>query len=275
MFLKTTITASIFMAAAMSAAIGTERFSIPQSVDLPVYSFEGREIDIIGFKPGMAAADALQLLQEHKKGEDVRYMEMYIGTRDVESEYFPSLYYSWQREEEAINVFLTSPSAGNQVYAVSRSLDFESDQRPKIDDLLAGLVQKYGDPDNQYDRVTNTQSFAWYFGGQGRCELEHLDIGMARVSELCVMPHHTTGPSIDRLTYTPRKAKHYLETMGAGSDVVVVASIVAYRDDGKANRIVMSFVDLKRRALSAEADIKLLEQEQAEFNQIEVAIPKL
>lgn len=272
---KSLILSSSIILAAVSGALGSERFTIPQTVEVPSYAPLEGGIDIVGFKPGMASAESLQLLEKHVDGKEIRYLEGYFGTRDVTSENFRTLYYSWQREKEDVNVFLSSPSAGNEVYAVSRSLDFRRDQRPRSEDLMAGLIEKYGEPNSSYKRNASQHSVSWFFGGNRKCELEHLDTGMARASQLCHEPFHDTGAAANGLVYSPRNAKHYLETAEGGSNVVVVAMFTQHRDDGKVDRLVVSFLDLKRRAASVEADLKLLDEQQKKFDQAEVGLPKL
>jgi hypothetical protein len=257
-----------------SFAQSSSGFEIPKTVEIPAYTVEDGGVDIAGFRPSMPAEEALELLREHTAGKELRYLEGYFGTRDVRSVYYPTAYYSWSEPEE-INVLLNSPSAGNQVVSVSRSLSFRRDQRPLSEDVMASLIEKYGEPQSSFRRNAQTRAFSWYLGGNRQCELKHLDVGMSNVSGICDEPLHATGPGINNLTYSPQRAQYYLDTAAGASNVVLVASLTEYREDGKTDRLVVSFIDLHRRAASVQADIGLLNAEQEKFNSVKVDVPKL
>jgi hypothetical protein len=283
MSLKSLVIASFVVAFGTTAAIAAEDFPIPQTVTVPAYDFQGRSIDIIGFKPGMKAEEALAVLKQRKP-------EVYIGTSkigngSVRSQEFPSRYSSWERENEEINVLMTSPSAGNEVFSVSRRLEFWTEEkRPDFEATLKAFTDKYGAPSAVNDELPDPKylnkkgrytTLMWYLGGDGKCDLTKFDSMVGKVSEVCTETSHETGPSVKNVTYTPAKAEIYQKTATAGSDVVLVAKV--YNSDGsqRAFSITVSFVDLKRRALAAAEDIKLIEAEQAKFDSVKVAAPEL
>jgi hypothetical protein len=272
-------------ALAVSSQVSAKDFAIPQTVNVPAYDFQGRSIDIIGFVPGMKADVALKLLQDRKPGKEVRGSTSSIGNRTVSSESFDSYYYSWQREKEEINVYLTSPSAGNEVFSASRNLEFwNAEERPDFEKSIAALVEKYGDPSKREDilpdpryinKKSKTVTLMWYLGGAGKCELKQFDSIVGQLSDICNKATHKTGPSVNDFAYTPAKADIYSKTATAGSDILLVAHI--HNNDGsdRVFRMTVSFTDLKRRALSAKADIALIEAEQAKFDSVKVAAPEL
>lgn len=278
---------SIVLAAALAivstSAFAVEDFAIPQTATVPAYEFPGRKIDIIGFTPGMGADEALELFRERKPDVDVSRTQ--IGSRNVSSVAFPSRYSSWERENEEINVLLTSPSAGNQVYFVSRKLDFWNDEKkPDFEATLKAFTEKYGEPsavdevlpDPQYvNRTSRSTTLMWYLGGEAKCDLERFDSMASKVSEVCTKPIHQSGYSIKDITYSPGRAELYAQTAEAGSDVVLVANVYNHDGSSRASRIMVSFVDLKRRAISAAEDIKLIEAEQAKFDNIKNDAPEL
>lgn len=259
-----------------SAASAAEAFPIPLVESGSPASYEGAKADIVGIEVGQSYSSLMDILPTLGL-KDVRQMETRIGTRDVSSERFVTYVQAGSRRE-LVSIHLTSPSVGNQVYAVSRELDFASDQRPIRDDLVAGLLAKYGKHSGEFDvnhGTSRSQLFAWYLGGTGSCDMKHLDRGMAQISELCSRPFHHTGPSVNNHVYSPAKADHYLATASAGADVVIVAQITLHRDDGRADRLVVSVLDLKRRALSAQADVPLIMEAQSKFEATAVTLPKL
>jgi hypothetical protein len=283
MSLKSLVIASLIASFGTTAAIAAEDFQIPQTASVLAYDFQGRSIDIIGFTPGMKADAALELFKQRKP-------EIYIGTSkignaSVRSQEFPSRYSSWERENEEINVLMTSPSAGNEVFSVSRRLEFWSEEkRPDFEATLKAFTDKYGTPSVVNDELPDPKylnktgrytTLMWYLGGEGKCDLTKFDSMVGKVSAVCTQTAHETGPSVKNVTYTPAKAETYQKTATAGSDVVLVAKV--YNSDGsqRAFSVTVSFIDLKRRALAAAEDLKLIEAEQAKFDSVKVAAPEL
>lgn len=283
MSLKSLVIASFAVALGATASVAGDDFTIPQTVTVPAYDFQGRSIDIIGFQPGMKAEAALEVLKQRKP-------EVYIGTskignRTVRSAEFPSRYSSWERENEEINVLMTSPSVGNEVFSVSRRLDYWDDEKkPDYEGTLKAFVDKYGEPSAKEDilpdpKYVNKQgrstTLMWYLGGEGKCDLTRFDSLVGKLSEVCTQPSHKTGPSVSDVMYTPAKAETYQKTAEAGSDVVLVAHVYNHDGSQRLSTITVSFIDLKRRALAASEDIKLIEAEQAKFDSVKVAAPEL
>lgn len=283
MSLKSLVIAPFVVALGTTASIAADDFPILQTVTVPAYDFQGRSIDIIGFQPGMKADVALEVLKQRKP-------EVYIGTskignRTVRSAEFPSRYSSWERENEEINVLMASPSVGNEVFSVSRRLDYWDDaKKPDYEATLKAFVDKYGEPSAKDDVLPDPKyvnkkgrstTLMWYLGGEGKCDLARFDSIVGKVSEVCTQTSHKTGPSVSDVTYTPAKAEIYQKTAEAGSDVVLVANVYNHDGSQRASTITVSFIDLKRRALAAVEDIKLIEAEQAKFDSVKVAAPEL
>ena len=148
------------------------------------------------------------------------------------------------------------------------------DQRPRIDDLASSLIAKYGEPAN-VSESGRSRTLTWYVGGEGSCNMRHLNVGMARYDELCTSPWHITGPSINNQTYNPGKSEHYTNLLTGGSEVIVAASVNWYEDDGRASAVTMSVLDLNRRAVAAQHDVALINEHQKAYDQIEVEVPRL
>jgi hypothetical protein len=262
---------------AVLAVVGTaelsfagETFTVPHTVNLSEYNF-GHDIDIVGLKPGQSAADVKDILKE-RFGE-FRGQSMRIGTDQVSSEKFDVTYAAGQRDKEQVQVFLTSPSAGNQVFAAGRVLDFRtSDGLPAITDLVAKLSEKYGEPTNFTPEGRKGPTAVWYLGSKGKCDLK--DTISYRPSWICDEPYFSYRLN-DGKVYNIRAAQEYADTMNAGADVILVAKFTSFDHNGKANSMAVSFVDVKRRGLSLEADLKLIDAEQAKFDSKSVAMPDL
>jgi hypothetical protein len=284
MFLKRLALASL-IASSFVPAFAAEPFALPQVETIPPYSVEGRSIDIFGFKPGMSATDALALFKEKKPGEEISVETSNVGTRNVSSVEFPSRYSMWKRENEEINVFMDSPSVGNEVFAVSRSLEFWRDEKqPDFEATLKAFVDKYGKPSAINDvppdpRYTNhqrhTTTYMWYIGGRGVCELKQLDSISRKYSDVCTEVSHKTGPDVNGAVYSPSRAETYAKTATAGTDLVLVATVYNLDGGPRAFGVTVSFIDLKRRDRSAVADIKAIQAEQAKFDSVKVAAPEL
>jgi len=190
----------------------------------------------------------------------------------------------WEREKEEINVYLTSPSTGNEVFAASRALDFWHDDKPDFGKTIAALVQKYGEPsareeilpDPKYiNKKSKSVTLMWYLGGEGKCELTQFDSMVGKLSTVCTETRHKTGPSVSDYAYTPRRAEEYANAATAGSDVVLVATMYNHDGSERISRMTTSFTDLKRRSLTVKADMAAIEAAQAEFDNIKVDAPDL
>jgi hypothetical protein len=282
MSLKSLVIASALAAVCATAALAAEDFPIPQTVTIPAYDFANR-VDIIGFKPGMKADEALRVIKERKPSIYIDNSQ--FGNRTVRSMEFPSRYSSWERENEEINVLMVSPSTGNEVFSVSRRLEFWSaEKQPDYETTIKALTDKYGNP-SAVDDVPPTPgdinhrgrstTLMWYFGGEGKCDLKKYDSIVSKVSTVCTKVTHETGPSVSNVMYSPGKVESYQKTAGAGSDVVLVANVFNHDNNNRVFGMTVSFVDLKRRALAAEEDLKLIKAEQAKFDEVKNPAPDL
>jgi hypothetical protein len=282
MSLKSLVIASALAAVCATAATAGEDFPVPQTLTIPAYDF-ANTVDIIGLKPGMKADEALRILKERKP--EVYVETSQFGNRTVRSAEYPSRYSSWERENEEINVLMVSPSTGNEVFSVSRRLEFWSDEKqPDYETTLKALTDKYGKPsavndvlpDPKYENHKGrSTTLMWYFGGAGKCDLTQFDSIVAKVSTVCTETTHQTGPSVSNVVYSPAKLENYQKTAGAGSDLVLVANVFNHEGNQRVFGMTVSFVDLKRRALAAEEDVKLVNAEQAKFDSVKVAAPEL
>lgn len=278
---KSFLVAAIVALAATSAQARSE-FTLVQSKTAPEYAFKA---DIIGFTPGMSAADAETKMTERYPEGNIQLSTTYVGNDNVHSDSFKSRFSMWKREKEEINVLLTSPSAGNQVFAVSRNLEYWDDEaRPDIDETISALKAKYGEPNYALDarpkanslRKDRIVTLAWYLGGNGKCDLKQFDSMMRQVSEICTNEViHKTGPQISTVSYNPGYAKYYAQLAQAGADVILVAKVSNHDNSSRAFNVRVSFMDLKRPALSVEGDAEQIEAAQKAFDSVKVAAPEL
>ncbi|MCS4089708.1 hypothetical protein [Rhizobium sp. BK176] len=282
MSLKSIVLASALAVIGATSAMAIDDFQIPQAITIPAYAFADK-VDIIGLKPGMKADEALRILKERKP--EIYIDNSQFGNRVVRSVEFPSRYSSWERENEEINVLMVSPSSGNEVFSVSRSLEFWRDEkRPDYETTVKALTDKYGKPSAEevipptpgdINHRGRSTTLMWYFGGEGKCDLKKFDGMMSNLSDLCTKVTHQTGPSVTNVMYSPAKLESYQKTATAGSDVILVAKVYNHDDDNRVFGMSVSFVDLKRRALTAEEDLKLVKAEQAKFDSVKNPAPEL
>jgi hypothetical protein len=285
MSLKMRLVTALAAILVAGSAAATDDFAVPQTVNLPAYDFKGRTVDIVGIKPGMKAEEAMAVLKERFPGEKIGGMTSSIGNRTVSSGSYDSLYHMWKREKEEVNVYMTSPSSGNAVFHASRALDFwNAEDQPDFEKTIAAFVAKYGEPskreevlpDPKYvNKTSKTVTLMWYLGGNGKCELTQFDNITGKLSDICNTTMHKTGPSVKDYIYNPARAEVYAKTAKAGSDLVLVAKMSNHDGSERISRMTVSFTDLKRRALTAEADIALINAEQAKFDSVKVGAPDL
>jgi hypothetical protein len=219
--------------------------------------------DIIGISPGMVGADAFKIVAENYGGEEkVEKITSMIGPRQLQSQRFDAEYRGGDiLKDGAISVYLTSPIAGNKVFQVTRSIRFARDKaQPKIADLEAQLVGKYGKPAKSEDyQFDNGKTLVWYLGGKTVCKDE----------EYCIR-------AMD-LGYNPQYFDRYIAALDKGNpDVVIVAEIRDGNDtDDRASELKVAVTDATMLGKSAKADYDLIMSEVENLSKQAVAAPKL
>jgi hypothetical protein len=243
-------------------------FDIPKTVDLPVPHFDGRDIDIVGVKPGQLGDDAVSILKERFPKEDISFQNTDIGTDQVHSQTFNTFYTVGGDFSEKMQLFLSSPSAGSQVIGAMRDKSFrKADGQPTMDTVVTELTAKYGKPDRDVVQGNSPwRTVSWYIGGDGKCVKQWF----------CEWPYYDHNYSRNSAAYNPAYLKEYEKDMEVGAEYVVTA-VIKPEDRGMTHvsSLTVSFVDLKRRGLSAREDFNLVMSKQAEFDKKPVAVPEL
>lgn len=262
-----------FATLAGSPAFAVDNYTIPETIDQSAVSVVDRPVDIIGIKPGMSASDALAILAKDYGGEDkIDRFHMKIGTRQVQSQQFDTLYKGGEILKKGIaEVYLTSPAAGNKVFAARRVVNFKvEDGLPTVAAMKAQLVEKYGNPSAEDKPNKSSIQMFWYLGGKGVCTEKY---------DVCTTSYDggSSGGAGGVLgSYDVSKTEDYEKATTYGADIVIVAELsTAYGYPDGVKDLEVSFVDLKLRAKSARADYDLVFKKQAEFDAKAVSMPKL
>ncbi len=254
------------MLAIAHTAMAADSFTLEKTVDLPPYAFEGRSLDIIGISPGQSPADTFKVLAERFGETRIEKRFMLIGTETVRSQEFDAVYKTEQKNE-SVSVTFATPSAGSGVLAVKRELKFDLDKgRPSIPDMVAELSRKYGEPSANYkDDFSNGRALVWYLGGRQECEGPD------------VMCYTGFGYRNYADSFEPQYYQSYIDALEAGCDVAVFARIAEAPaiTDGKVRFLDILFVDLKRRGLTAKADLAAIQAALDSFEKKPVAMPQL
>ncbi|MCV9964887.1 hypothetical protein OIU34_23625 [Pararhizobium sp. BT-229] len=243
-------------------------FDIPKTVDLPMPHFDGRDIDIVGVKPGQPGDEAVSILKARFPKEDISFHNTDIGTDQVHSQTFNTFYTVGGDISEKMQLFLSSPSAGSQVIGAMRDKYFpKADGQPTMDTIMTELTKKYGKPDRDIIQGNSPwRTVSWYIGGDGKCAKQWF----------CEWPYYDHNYSHHAAEYNPAYLKEYEKDMEVGTDYVVTAEIRPEDPDmSRVSSLTVSFVDLKRRGLSAREDFNLVMSKQAEFDKKPVAAPEL
>jgi len=273
MTFKTLLAAAFLASSAPALAIDT--YTITETVPADAVSEAGGVADIIGIKPGMPADEALSIIADNYGGADkVDRFRLKIGTAQVQSQGF-DLYYKAGSAlgDGLVHAYLTSPVAGNKVFAAYRSVEFHvEDGLPKFEALTEQLVAKYGKPHvvHNFSWDKGGPRYSWYLGGSGQCPPEE------GVCHDIYNGGSSGGPGGVMGAYDIAKVGDYEKSASLGTGVVIVAAMREHsRYPGSASSLSVSFVDLRLRAAAARADYDLIVAEQAKFDAKKVSLPKL
>jgi hypothetical protein len=150
------------------------------------------------------------------------------------------------------------------VYGVHREIYYPADKgRPQISAVMEQLAQKYGKPSKvEKSQWDNSTSLFWYVGGTGYCAS----------GDICSNVYSPTS----RQAYDPANFQAYIEDLNRGPEVVIAAYVKETSDkDGKAFSLDVSFVDLKRRGLSAQSDTDQIMAAQKALSEKPANLPEL
>jgi hypothetical protein len=257
----------IALAAALvsTSAMGAD-MEIVKKIDVPQSPFSDK-VDIQGIKVGMPAAEAWEIFLKNYPTDapEIKKLGITVQTREVSSQPLEVVYDSDPSlNEDGLQIFISSPSVESRVYGAHREIYYPADKgRPQISAVMEQLQQKYGKPSkvekSQWDGST---SLFWYIGGTGNCPS----------GGVCSNVYSPTS----REAYNPANFPAYIEDLNRGPEIVIAAYVKENPDkDGKAFSLNVSFVDLKRRGLSAQSDTDQIMAAQKALTEKPATLPEL
>jgi hypothetical protein len=255
-----------FAAALVATSAMAADMEIVKKIDVPQSQFADK-VEIQGIKVGMPAAEAWEIFLKNYPTDapEIKKLSINVQTREVSSQPFEVVYDSDPSlNEDGLQIFISSPSVEARVYGARREIYYPADKgRPQITAVIEQLEQKYGKPSrvnkSQWDGST---SLFWYVGGTGTCA----EVGV------CSNVYSPTA----REAYDPANFPGFIEDIGRGPEIVIAAYVKETNDkDGKAFSLNVSFVDLKRRGLSAQSDTEQVMAAQKALTEKPAALPEL
>lgn len=259
-----------YLIALAAATIASSAYAVDmeivKKIDVPV-SEAASKIEIQGIKPGMKAADAWEIFSKAYPSDapEIQKFSITVHTNEVTSQPFEIAYDNNPGlNRDQLQVFLASPSVGGDVYGANRKIYYPAEKGyPQASAVLEQLEQKYGKPSKvEKDEYNEGISAFWYVGGTGEC-------GTSDVCDRVFNPRQIHS-------YVPKHFGHYINEMSFGPEVVVAARIQhTIEKNGKAFSLDLSFLDLKRRGLSAESDTEQVKAAQKALEEKPAALPEL
>lgn len=255
-----------FAAALVSTGALAADMEIVKKIDVPQSEFADK-VEIQGIKVGMPAAEAWEVFLKNYPTDapEIKKLSISVQTREVSSQPLEVVYDSDPSlNEDGLQIFISSPSVESRVYGARREIYYPAEKgRPQISAVMQQLEQKYGKPSkvekSQWDGST---SLFWYVGGTGACPS----------GDICNKVYSPTS----REAYDPANFPRYIEEMSRGPEIVIGAYVKETSDkDGKAFSLDVSFLDLKRRGLSAQSDTDQIMAAQKALNEKPAALPEL
>lgn len=255
-----------FAAALVATSALAADMEIVKKIDVPESQFADK-VEIQGIRVGMPAAEAWEIFLKNYPTDapEIKKLSINVQTREVSSQPLEVLYDSDPSlNEDGLQIFISSPSVESRVYGAHREIYYQAEKgRPQIAAVMEQLEQKYGKPSKvEKSRWDNSTSVQWYVGGTGACT----DSGV------CNSVYSPTK----RQAYDPANFPQYIEEMNAGPEIVIAAFVKETVDkDGKAFSLEVSFLDLKRRGLSAQSDTDQIMAAQKALTEKPAALPEL
>lgn len=230
------------IAALASTSVFATELKLSKTLDATP-SEEASKVDIMGITPGMDAKDAWKIFAKAYPSAkpETQKTSIRVKAHPLESQEFEVAYDSGiQDDGTGLKVFLASPSTGGGVFAVQRDIDYSKGELlPRISDVVEQLEKKYGKPIyTQKFYEDGSFSMFWYVGGESTCKN---GVG------ICNNVFRATPYS----AFDPAEFKIYIKEMDYGPEVVLGAKVTKAAEEGRAISMGVSFIDLKRRGLSA------------------------
>jgi hypothetical protein len=143
-------------------------------MEAAVSTVGNRRIDILGISPGMTVEQVRAALDASVEGEVEEDLQRTVlshsGIRVTGSPFIRQL--AVETEQEEIEIEFSGISSGNQAILVKRDAIFEDPtSAPIFDDVVASLVEKFGEPSIASERMDQT-TMLWMFkdGNPARCQ---------------------------------------------------------------------------------------------------------
>ncbi len=132
-------------------------------------------VDIVGIKLGMPAQQALDLIkadnaalntQLQKMDVDLQYATTRVRSSGPKKQWVSAIQSATADGSESIEADLSLPPTSQVVVYLSRSLAFPMNATPTVDNVIAGLKKKYGEPTTL--QPIGSPELRWIFDSQGR-----------------------------------------------------------------------------------------------------------
>ncbi|WP_315922061.1 hypothetical protein [Mesorhizobium sp. SP-1A] len=234
--------AALGIVLAFASTSHATKFSFGRPAITPEYVSDAARVDILGIKPGMKAKEVKAVIRLHFPGEKIEEASAAFGSGENQTRRYRSgltVSKTTKSSKDTISVEFGSPGIGSEATLVTRSSELNyKRQRPTIDAMVAQMTKEFGTPAT-VDKTRNAVSLEWHYGS-GSCK---------RISNL--HPYEF---------YSPLQGKDYMKEAKSGCDVIVKASIRAtpFANDGRARFVDVAVYDIKRRAINAKVDARLL-----------------
>lgn len=257
----------IIAAALVSTSAIAAEMEIVKKHDVSI-SAAASMIEIQGVRPGMPADEAWAIFSKAYPSDapDTQKVSIQVRTSEVESQSFDISYDNDPGiNKDSLQILLASPSVGGGVFAVHRDIYYPAEQgRPQISAVMEQLEQKYGKPSRvEKSRWDKGVHLFWYVGGSGKCKED---------AGICGAVHKPTSIN----GYDPASFSDYVREMGYGPEVIVAARVAETPDgDAKAFSLDLSFLDIRRRGMSAESDTDQVMAAQKALTEKPAALPAL
>jgi hypothetical protein len=236
------------------------RVEIPSGAPIPPYNKMDYAFDIVGLNPGDGVQSVRQMITEYFETSPAE-KEIAFALGSIGSTQFTnSLSGSGNKGgfQESLSVAFSSPLTGGQAISIQRSMrSLSREEAPRITELLAALKSKYGEGVSK-NFPGAALSHMWFFK----------DGKSVKCNAMC--------DSVISSGYTPTGIKDYVKQGQYPYDIRIVLYVYAdgtFRE--RVSSVGLDLVDVKRRSMAADADIKFMNAANREAKKTPGALPNL
>ncbi len=146
-----------------------DQMTITQTAKPIEFAYPGVSLDILGIKPGMSVDAAQKAANSFYKSDSTPFVPTdtwpysYKSVTVFSQKYLSGGGESTRLNQDSLNIHFGSPATGNVVLGVGRVVYFHQKTAPKVKEIVAALVKKYG-PATSND---GKGDLVWYFGKGG------------------------------------------------------------------------------------------------------------